>query len=324
MSGQYSVRGGVLVTGARGFVGSHLCLRLAARGWRVLAASRGPHTNKLASGMLPITLPALSGVDEWQTALSGIDCVVHLAARVHQPDRSPEDAAAFRIANVAGSLFVAEQAARAGVRRLVYLSSIKVNGEGGTLQPYVADDPPCPKDNYGRSKLESEEGLRSVCMSAGVELVIIRPPLVYGPGVRANFARLLGLVASGIPLPLRSVRNRRSMVSVANLADFIELCIEHPAAAHRTWLVSDGQDLSTPQLIERLAHFMNRSARLFPCRPSLLRRVGRLVGFEEEIARLCDPLVVDISAARSDLGWTPPQSVDEGLACTVAAYRRPS
>lgn len=320
MSGRQTVPGAVLVTGARGFVGSHLCRMLAGDGWRVLAASREPRPQESMAGVQPVVLPFMADPAGWRSALVGVDCVVHLAARVHQADRSRNAAAVFRTANVDASRFVAEQAARAGVRRLVFLSSIKVNGEGGTFTPYRANDPPSPADDYGRSKFEAEETLRDLCGTTGVELAIIRPPLVYGPGVRANFERLLRVVASGLPLPLGSVRNRRSMIGVANLTHFIQVCMTRPDAAYRTWLVSDGDDLSTPEVIEKLARFMHRSARLFPCHPSWLRSLGRVAGFGAEISRLCDPLLVDIGATLGDLGWRPPVSVDTGFARTVEAY----
>lgn len=320
MLDDHSGPGTVLVTGARGFVGSHLCRILAEHGWRVLATSRNRDPNKPVLGIVPVVLPMLADDGAWQAALIGVDCIVHLAARVHQLGSGKESAAEFRIANVATARFVAEQAARAGVRRFVFLSSIKVNGEGGSLKPYVSEDVPHPVDEYGRSKLEAERNLGDFCRTTGVELVIIRPPLVYGPGVRANFERLLRLAASGMPLPLRSIRNRRSLIGVVNLANFIETCLAHPAAARKTWLVSDGEDLSTPQLFEKLAHLMHRPARLLPCDPAWLRFAGHLVGLGGDVSRLCDSLVVDIGATRAELGWIPQVSVDEGLASTVEAY----
>jgi UDP-glucose 4-epimerase len=240
---------------------------------------------------------------------------------VHQLDASADAMKGLYDVNVEGSRFVAEQAALAGVKRFVFLSSIKVNGEGGSSQPYRAADTPNPVDAYGRSKLEAEIVLRDICVKSGMELVVIRPPLVYGPGVRANFQRLLNLATLGLPLPFLSIENRRSLVSVWNLVDFIQSVMTHPSAAGETWLVSDGEDLATPDLFIRLARLMGRPSRLFPLSPAWLKRCANLVGFGAEADRLCNSLQVDISPARTRLEWLPTLSVDEGLARTVVAYR---
>jgi UDP-glucose 4-epimerase len=232
-----------------------------------------------------------------------------------------QNAAAFHEANVLGSRFVAEQAAQAGVRRFIFLSTIKVNGEGGDGRAYRADDPPNPSDCYSKSKLAAEQTLRALCLVAGMEFVVIRSPLVYGPGVRANFARLLDLAALGLPLPLLSIDNRRSFVGVWNLADFIEICMTHPHANGKTWLISDGEDLSTPDLVRRLARLMHKPARLFSFSPRLLQRLSALFGMSEEVSRLCDSLCIDASPTFRQLNWQPRVSVDEGLARTVAAYQ---
>ena len=311
----------ILVTGATGFVGSQLCPTLARHGWRVVSVSRTPRKGALTDGLEEVVLPLSSQDDVWQNALRSVRCVIHLAAHVHQMRDDPQAANVYREVNVAGSRFVAEQAARAGVRRFVYLSSIKVNGEGGELVPYRAEDAPNPLDDYGRSKRDAEIALRDLCARAGMELVIIRPPLVYGPGVRANFKRLLHLAAMGVPLPLGSIDNRRSLVNVWNLADFIETCMTHPQAPANTFLISDGEDLSTPQLLGKLAHLMRRPSRLFPFPPRTLNRVAQWVGLGAEVKRLCESLQVDAAPAREKLGWRPVVGVDEGLARTVAAYR---
>jgi nucleoside-diphosphate-sugar epimerase len=310
----------VLVTGSSGFVGSHLCRSLGEKGWRVVAASRGLNKAAHGPGITNISLSLSSGTQEWQSALKSIQCVVHLAAQVHMMNSADRSLAKCHEVNVLGSRFVAEQAARAGVRRFIYLSSIKVNGEGGNLRPYRADDVPAPQDAYARSKYEAEEVLRDYCNGAGMQLVIIRPPLVYGPGVRANFLRLLRLVALGVPLPLRSIDNRRSLISVWNLMGFIETCMTCPQAARETWLISDGEDLSTPDLLARLSRFMQRPNRLFAFSPQMLRRVAQVFGIGEEMHRLTSSLVVDSTPARDRLHWSPVSSVDEGLALTVDAY----
>jgi len=247
-----------LVTGATGFVGALLCPTLAQHGWRVVCVSRSPWQGARTAGLEEVMLPLSSRDVLWQNALLSVRCVVHLAAHVHQMRATPQAANVYREVNVVGSQFVAEQAARAGVRRFVYLSSIKVHGEGGGLAPYHAEDAPNPLDDYGRSKRDAEIALRDLCARSGMELVIIRPPLVYGPGVRANFKRLLHLAAMGAPLPLGSIDNRRSLVSVWNLVDFIETCMTHPQAPGNTFLISDGEDLSTPQLLHKLARLMQR------------------------------------------------------------------
>jgi UDP-4-keto-D-QuiNAc 4-reductase len=249
-----------------------------------------------------------------------VQCVVHLAAHVHQITRGSAADPAYQTVNVDGSRFVAEQAARAGVRRFVFLSSAKVNGEGNSRRRYKADDPPEPGDAYARSKASAERVIGEICARTGMEFIIVRPPLVYGPGVRANFHRLLRLAQLGWPLPLASIDNRRSLVGVQNLADFIATTIEHPKAPGRVWLVTDGEDVSTPDLIRRTARCMRRRVRLFPCPPALLKSAAGLLGHGAEAARLCDSFVLDAEPAWEILRWKPPLSLDEGLARAVAAY----
>ena len=231
-----------------------------------------------------------------------------------------QDEAAFNEVNVAGSRFVAEQAALAGVRRLVFLSSIKVNGEG-RVQPYQSTDTPNPQDSYGRSKLAAEQVIREVCARHGMEWVIIRPPLVYGPGVRANFRRLIRLVELAIPMPFGSIDNRRSLVGLSNLTDFIEVCMNHPAAAGQVWLVADEECVSTPELLRRLSRQLNRRLWLFQFSPKLLGRLAALLHLRPEVDRLCKSLQVDASPARTKLGWRPVSSLDDELAKAIATYR---
>jgi nucleoside-diphosphate-sugar epimerase len=309
-----------LVTGSNGFIGRNLCRMLARGGWSVIGASRLAAYRSAESGVSDVCLSISSDTVGWQKSLASIQCVIHLAARVHQLD-APANAMSFYDFNVEGSRYVAEQAALAGVRRFVFLSSIKVNGEGGHARSYRAGDMPNPADAYGRSKLDAEVVLREVCLKAGMDLIVIRSPLVYGPGVRANFQRLLKLAALPLPLPLKSIENRRSLVSVWNLVDFIETCMTHPGAAGETWLISDGEDLSTRDLFLRLARLMGRRPILFPFSPVWLKRIAAIVGLRAEADRLCDSLQVDITPARTKLNWHPPVSVDDGLARTVEAYR---
>jgi UDP-glucose 4-epimerase len=311
---------GALVTGAHGFVGRQLCRALVNHGWRVSAGYRRSGSPPDMLGVTNECLPLSLEPERWQCALRSIDCVVHLAAHVHQMGREGRSDAAYEEINVAGSRFVAEMAARAGVKRFVFLSTAKVNGEGSNTRSYRADDRSDPQDAYARSKCAAETLIRDICAPTAMEFVIVRPPLVYGPGVRANFQRLLRLIDRGLPLPFGAIVNRRSLVGVENLVDFIETCMVHPKAAGRVWLVCDGEALSTPDLIRRLARSMGRSARLLACPPALLRALASLIGRSAEMARLCDSFVLDSAPARDLLGWSPVVSADEGLDHTVADY----
>lgn len=308
------------MTGAYGFVGVQLCSALVDRHWRVVAGHRRAVLPAAIPGVAPAYLPLLSEPDRWLQSLQSIEYVVHLAAHVHQMASRPREDAAYEEINVRGSRFVAEQAARAGVKRFIFLSSAKVNGERTNSRSYRADDPAEPHGAYARSKASAESIIREICARTGMEFVIVRPPLVYGPGVRANFHRLLRLAELGWPLPFGSIANRRSLVGVVNLADFIVASMEHVKAAGRVWMVTDGEDISTPDLIGRAARFMRRPVRLFPCPPAVLRTVAKLIGRSVEAARLCDSFVLDAGPAREILQWSPPMSLDDGLEQTVADY----
>jgi nucleoside-diphosphate-sugar epimerase len=304
----------VLVTGATGFVGRALVRRLLADGREVRAAVR------LGATALPrevkTALVGDIGPDtDWRAALAGVDAVVHLAARAHiVHDSSPDAHALYRAVNTLGTLRLAEAAATAGVRRFVFLSSVRVHGERSTGAPFTESSPLAATDPYGRSKAEAERGLAALAAAGGLEPVILRPPLVYGPGARGNFARLVRLVERGVPLPLGAVRNRRSLVFLGNLVDAIVLSVDHPAATRETFMVSDGEDVSTPELIRRIARVLGKSTRLIPVPPAVLRLGGRLVGRSDDVARLLDDLVVDSSRIGERLGWRPPFTLDEGLA----------
>jgi UDP-N-acetyl-alpha-D-quinovosamine dehydrogenase len=308
-----------LITGSNGFIGRTLCKTLAHNGWCVVGVSRRLDYGSGIPGVRDVCLSLNAAPDQWRQAMVSTSCVVHLAARVHQLEKTKgRHDVAYKV-NVEGSRFVAEQAALAGVRRFVFLSSIKVHGEGEVGRPYTADDTPNPSDDYGQSKLDAERALADICRNAGMELIVVRPPLVYGPGVRANFERLMKLAALGLPLPLRAINNRRSLISVWNLASFIETTMRHPAS-QRIWLVSDGEDLSTPDLFSRLARLMGIEPKLFRLSPVWLKRLAAMVGLGAEANRLCDSLQVDMSPAQIRLNWTPPISVNEGLARTVEWY----
>ncbi len=300
-----NTRGGdyaILITGASGFVGRAVYAVLIKIGCDVRRAIR-----------------PLSSIES--TDIYGVDCVVHLAARVHvMRDTSADPLTEFRAANVDVTLNLARQAAAAGVRRFVFLSSIKVNGESTAPgRPFTETDAPNPQDAYGQSKYEAEQGLRQIAAETGIEVVIIRPPLVYGPGVKANFSALMRAVQRGWPLPLGALtHNRRSLVGLDNLVDLIVTCIAHPLAANQTFLVSDGHDLSTTDLVRGLARAAGVSAHLWPVPLVFLRMGASLLGKGAAVQRLCGDLQVDISKVRNVLDWTPPISVEEGLRRTVA------
>lgn len=314
----------VLITGATGFVGSTLCEVLARAGYTVRAAVRSERTASSPMVAERVVVGEIGASTDWDCALDDVAVVVHAAARAHVLTDSPANAALCMETNGRGTEQLARAAARAGVRRLVYLSSVKVNGESAALcEPYTSLDTPRPADAYGISKLAGERHLLEIAGRTSLEATIVRPPLVYGPLVRANFLRLLRWVERGVPLPLGSIDNCRSLVSVWNLTNLIAQLLEHPAAPGRTWMVSDGEDISTPALIRRMAHAFRRKSRLLPVPVSLLRAAGSAIGWRAEIDRLCGSLVVDIALTRRDLGWSPPVSLDEGLARTVMWYRSP-
>jgi nucleoside-diphosphate-sugar epimerase len=248
--------------------------------------------------------------------------VIHLAARVHVLDETAADAlGAYRATNVAGTTKLARDAVRAGVRRFVFLSSVKVNGEATLGVPFTESDVPRPEDPYGVSKHEAEEALRSLERETGLEVTILRPPLVYGPGVKANFLRMMRWVDRGVPLPLGAVRNARSLVYAGNLVDAIIRCMEHPVSAGKTFLVDDGEPLSTPALLRDMGTALGQPAKLFDVSPRLLHAVATMVGRREDARRILGDLVVDSSSIRSVLGWSPPFTRNEGLMMTAAWFR---
>jgi nucleoside-diphosphate-sugar epimerase len=308
----------VLVTGANGFVGSALCGHLAGLGFSVRKALRLP-PGREASGT--VAVGDIGSDTDWSVALEGIDRVVHLAARVHMIRYTSHDASAeYRRVNVDGTRRLASMAAARGVQRFVLLSSAKVNGEL-TQRRYTEADPPHPEDAYAVSKWEAEQALVRIGRETGMECVILRPPLVYGPGVRANFLKLMRAVAAGVPLPFASIDNRRSLVYLGNLVDAIGACLEHPRASGRTFLVSDGDDMSTPELVRRLAKALRVPARLLPLPVALLSLAGTLTGQRSAVDRLIGSFQIDASAMREALGWTPPFAVDRGLQETAHWFR---
>jgi len=313
--------GTVLVTGATGFVGPFVGAALRARGHRVRAALRRPTPTPGGADEAAV-VGEIGPHTDWAGALEGVEAVVHLAARVHvMRERATDPLAAFRQVNALGTEALARQAAVQGVRRLVLVSTIKVNGEATGDTPFREDDPPAPADPYGVSKWEAEQALWRVCAETRLEGAVVRPPLVYGPGVGGNLRRLLRALAGGWPLPFGAIDNQRSLLGAWNLADLLALALAHPAAAGETFLAADGEDLSTPEILRRLGQALGRPARLVRVPPPILRLGGRLVGRGEELDRLCGSLRVDAGKASRMLGWTPPVSVDEGLARTARWYR---
>jgi len=309
----------VLVTGATGFVGQTLCGILSRSGYIVRAAVR--NERPLPPGIAETAVVGDIGqATDWRAALHGLDVVIHVAARAHILRDAGANSNLYIETNVHGTERLAAASAQAGIRRFVFLSSVKVNGEETVARAYTTDDEPQPRDAYGFSKWHAEQRVRDVAKRTGMEAVIVRPPLVYGPGVRANFLRLLRWVDKERPLPLGSIQNSRSLVSIWNLCDLLVRVLEHPRAPGHSWMVSDGEDLSTPELIRRIARAMKRRVRLAPVPIGVLTLFGALTGRRGEVARLSSSLAVNMSQTCRDLEWTPPMTVDEAIARTVAWY----
>jgi len=309
----------ILLTGASGFVGRQLSASMIKQNVNLTYAVRVPFALEGASRMMLI-----SDIDEqtdWSRCLTGVEVVVHAAARVHiMNDASLDPLAEFRKLNVDGTLNLARQAVSAGVGRFVFVSSVKVNGEETTSKPFTAFDAPAPLDPYGQSKLEAEIGLRELSRDTGIEVVIIRPPLVYGPGVRANFLKLMQLVKIGVPLPLGAIHNHRSMVALDNLVDLLITCTHHPAAAGQTFMVSDDNDVSISELVRMLAAAMGKRPLLLPVPSSIISGAASLFGKSAVASRLLGSLQVDITHTKSTLGWKPVVSMQDAVNKTVAHF----
>jgi len=306
----------ILITGANGFIGRHLCAFLKERACFVRGAVRNKTSDALVADEY-IQVGEIDGSTDWQQALIGVDVVIHLAARVHVlKDEAVDPLLAFRQVNVLGTERLARMAAKAGVKKFIFLSSVKVNGEGSG-KAYTEIDAPQPEDAYGISKKEAEDSLLRIAADTGLKTVILRPSLVYGPGVKANFKNLIKLVSLGVPLPFKSICNQRSFIYIGNLVDAILLCITHPEALGEVFLVSDGDDVSTPDLMKILASAMRKKVVLIAVPISFLKFLSSLVGQGDAIEKLIGSLCIDSSKIRIKLGWTPPYAIKEGISKTI-------
>lgn len=312
----------VLITGATGFIGSALCLHMKERGWLVKAAvHQRPAPFAFPGGVQRIAFALDEDGPRNGADLSGADAIIHLAGRAHvMKDRAVDPLEAFRRVNVLGTQRLARFAALVGIKRFVFVSSIGVNGFSTSGKPFFEDDPSKPHDLYAVSKAEAEEALRLIARETGMQVVIVRPPLVYGPGAPGNFSRLLRLIKAGLPLPLGAVKNLRSFIFLGNLVDALRLCVEHPQAAGETFLVSDGQDVSTPDLVRMIASALGRKAALLSWPPSFLIALSRMAGKSRELEKLTGTLLIDSGKIRRMLGWEPPYTLQEGIRESVKSF----
>ncbi len=318
----------ILVTGANGFVGRNVCRKLIASEFVPVCGVRElkhwPQLQRSVPGLTEVSVVGdLGSNSDLRSALSGVSVVVHPAARVHvMKDSAGDPLREFRKVNVAGTKSIALAAVAAGVRRLVFISTVKVHGESTPGNPFREDSPAHPEDPYAISKWEAEETLRAISAESGLEVVIVRPPLVYGPGVGGNFLRLIKLVDRAVPLPWPKSANRRSLIGIDNLADFMVRCVNHPKAAGQSFLVRDHEDVSTQELMTRLAHLLDRPLKLFPVPEPLIRLAAKFAFKQDVVNKLLDPLVIDSTHTQRLLGWVAPMTLDDGLAATVRWYRQ--
>ncbi len=311
----------VLVTGATGFVGLHLCRHLLAQGYHVKAVGRAATYPIADANLVYYQIENINANTSWQGVLQGVGVVVHLAARVHHMrDHKMRALSAYQEINVRGTQQLVRQAVKQHVARFIYVSTIKVNGEKTFEMPFRADDQPHPQDAYSLSKLQGEQILQEEARRQGMEWVIIRPPLIYGPKVKGNFQQLMSLAKKPYPLPLRSIKNQRSFVSVFNLVSFIECCLSHQNAHREIFLVSDNHDLSTPQLLRALRQAMGKRSRLFPFPIFVLKLIGLLTGKLKQVERITESLQVNIEKSMRLLNWQPPLSIEESLKASLEEH----
>ncbi len=311
----------ICVTGITGFIGTAVCHRILNEGFSVVGTCRNYNNKNHLSRVSLFEIGDIDVKTSWEAALKGADAVVHTAARTHVVNETAIDPLAiYRQVNLHGTANLARQAAESGVKRFIFLSSVKVNGEASPIA-YTESDEPSPKDAYGISKMEAEQVLAEIADGTGMSVFILRPPLVYGPNVKANFLKLIRLVDRGMPLPLGSVDNQRSLIYVGNLADAIVRCIRHTETTSKTYLVRDGVDVATPELIRMIASALGKPARLFKISPKLLRAITRLAGRERDADRLIESLTVDDTKIRQELNWEPPFKIEYGLKETIAWYK---
>jgi len=311
----------ILVTGANGFICRNLCPVLKEKGYYVRGAVRG-EAHDVSGADEYIKVGNINESTDWQQTLDGVDTVIHLAARVHViSDLSDTSVEIFRKINVRGTERLALSAAKAGVRRFIFISSIGVNGDSSQNKTFTEDSIPNPVGAYAVSKWEAENVLKKIGDSTGMEIVILRPPLIYGPGVKANFKNLIKLAGSGMPLPFKKINNLRSFLYIGNLIDIIDICIKHPMAIGETFIISDGQDISTPDLIKMISCIMGKKSSLFYLHPGILKALCKIVGLETELRKLTGSLLVDSSKIRNLLGWKPPFTMEDGLRETVKNFK---
>jgi nucleoside-diphosphate-sugar epimerase len=312
----------VLVTGANGFLGRYVCPHLTEMETEVIAAVRAPIPDGLPSTAAVRTVGDIGPDTDWREALNGVEAVVHMAARVHIMDGAVSDPdGVYRRTNTEGTTNLARQAITAGVKRFVFISTVKVMGETTPDTPFTETDAPAPEDAYGASKWAAEQALSKIAVATGMEVVVLRPPLVYGARAQGNLLSLLRLCDLAPPLPFATIDNRRSLIYAGNMADAIRVCVDHPAAAGRTYFVRDGEDISIPGLVRCMAAALGRPARLFPLPVAALRLLAALVGKSAAIGRLTNSLRIDDGLIRRELGWTPPVSMIQGMEETAAWYK---
>ena len=311
----------ILITGITGFVGQALLKKLQGMDVVVRGAIRDLSTNIMEQPEELVAVGDIGPGTDWSYALDGIDVVIHLAGKAHVTDGGEDQTKEFHRVNTQGTAHLCRMAVSYGVRRFIYISTVKVHGETSAVEPFSEKDIPAPTGGYATSKFEAEQSIHAITANSDMKAIILRPPMIYGPGLKGNLPRLIRLIDTGVPLPLSSIKNRRSLLNISNLTDLIARLINHPVSGARTFLVSDGQDLSTRDLVYLLAKAMGKKARLFPCSPSIIMSIAGPLKRKDDIERILGSLFVDSSFVQKELNWKPPHSVWSGLKDTVTWYR---